>query len=496
MRYLLFFLLLAVPCEAQIVRGDQFVFGTGALNTSRRLLTGAGSPESVVTAPIGSIYIRTDGGAGTSVYAKDSGAGNTGWVAVGRGTVSSVALSLPAFITVSGSPVTGAGTLTGTLASQTQNTFFAAPNGSDGTPTFRALVAADVPTLNQNTTGSAATWTTARLLAGNSVNGSANVPFANKFVVQGTADTGLSGAQFLGALGTGIVKNTMTTGVLSIAVAGDFPTLNQNTTGTAATVTGATQAAITSAANLATVGTITSGVWNAGAVTSSGAFTSSTSVALTGTTNNLGTITTGVWNAGAITAAGAITTNGLVTINRPAATLSQAMSMTGTTTSGLYSAITNTGGSFRFGIEGSTPNNLFVADAAYGSVLGTMNSTVLQFGVNASITATLDLTGSLQIGGTAARAGTAGTNRLDIFNGTAPTSTLANAISLYVTTGELRVMDAAGNATLLSPHDHDTNEWIFESANVVTGRRLRIDVERLLRVLDRQLGGGFIQETQ
>ncbi len=82
----------------------------------------------------------------------------------------------------------------------------------------------------------AATWATARNLAGNSVNGSADVAFSNKFIVQGTADTGLSGAQFLGALGTGIVKNTVTTGVLSIAIAGDFPTLNQNTTGSAATL--------------------------------------------------------------------------------------------------------------------------------------------------------------------------------------------------------------------------------------------------------------------
>jgi hypothetical protein len=90
------------------------------------------------------------------------------------------------------------------------------------------------PTFNQSTTGSAAKWTTARTLAGNSVDGSANVAFANKFILQGTADTGLSGAQFLGALSTGIVKNTTATGVLSIAVAADFPTLNQNTTGTAA----------------------------------------------------------------------------------------------------------------------------------------------------------------------------------------------------------------------------------------------------------------------
>lgn len=46
--------------------------------------------------------------------------------------------------------------------SRSANTFLAAPNGSAGAPTFRAIVAADVPTLNQNTTGSAATLTTSR----------------------------------------------------------------------------------------------------------------------------------------------------------------------------------------------------------------------------------------------------------------------------------------------------------------------------------------------
>lgn len=65
------------------------------------------------------------------------------------GTVTSVSLSLPTFITVTGSPVTTSGTLTGTLASQTANTVFVAPNGTAGAPTFRALAAADIPTLAQ-----------------------------------------------------------------------------------------------------------------------------------------------------------------------------------------------------------------------------------------------------------------------------------------------------------------------------------------------------------
>lgn len=42
---------------------------------------GSGTPEGVVTAPIGAFYSRTDGGAGTSFYVKESGVGNTGWVA-------------------------------------------------------------------------------------------------------------------------------------------------------------------------------------------------------------------------------------------------------------------------------------------------------------------------------------------------------------------------------------------------------------------------------
>jgi hypothetical protein len=44
----------------------------------------------------------------------------------------------------------------------------------------------------------------------------------------------------MAGLGTGILKNTTGTGALSIAIAADFPTLNQNTTGTAATATRAT----------------------------------------------------------------------------------------------------------------------------------------------------------------------------------------------------------------------------------------------------------------
>jgi hypothetical protein len=41
--------------------------------------SGSGSPEGVVTAPVGSLYSRSDGGLLTSLYVKQSGSGNTGW---------------------------------------------------------------------------------------------------------------------------------------------------------------------------------------------------------------------------------------------------------------------------------------------------------------------------------------------------------------------------------------------------------------------------------
>jgi len=62
------------------------------------------------------------------------------------GTVTSVALTAPVQFTVSGSPVTGGGTLDLTWNVQSANAVFAGPgSGSPGAPTFRSLVSADLP---------------------------------------------------------------------------------------------------------------------------------------------------------------------------------------------------------------------------------------------------------------------------------------------------------------------------------------------------------------
>lgn len=54
----------------------------GRLDTVEGLVrSGTGSPEGVVTAPVGTLYLRSDGGANTTLYVKESGSGNSGWVA-------------------------------------------------------------------------------------------------------------------------------------------------------------------------------------------------------------------------------------------------------------------------------------------------------------------------------------------------------------------------------------------------------------------------------
>ncbi len=69
----------------------------------------------------------------------------TGDLTIANTGVTSVELALPSIFTVTGSPVTTTGTLTATLNDVAANLVFAGPaSGADATPTFRALVPADV----------------------------------------------------------------------------------------------------------------------------------------------------------------------------------------------------------------------------------------------------------------------------------------------------------------------------------------------------------------
>ena len=109
-------------------------------------------PTSFVNAPAISGTANTCTGLafdwdGTSAYSM-TGAITGG----GTGTVTSVALDLPASVfTVSGSPVTSSGTLSGSFNTQSANMVLAGPTtGSAAVPAFRALVAADIPNLPES----------------------------------------------------------------------------------------------------------------------------------------------------------------------------------------------------------------------------------------------------------------------------------------------------------------------------------------------------------
>lgn len=84
-------------------------------------------------------------------------------IGAGTGTVTSVTGTSPVASSGGATPAislaSGYGDTQNPYASKTANFVLAAPNGTAGAPTFRAVVAADIPTLNQNTTGTASNVT-------------------------------------------------------------------------------------------------------------------------------------------------------------------------------------------------------------------------------------------------------------------------------------------------------------------------------------------------
>jgi hypothetical protein len=82
----------ALIVGAQTVGVGRFtLLRIGVTTQDTRIRAGTGTPEAVVTGNVADLFLRTDGGAGTSFYVKESGAGNTGWAAsVSAMTASSV----------------------------------------------------------------------------------------------------------------------------------------------------------------------------------------------------------------------------------------------------------------------------------------------------------------------------------------------------------------------------------------------------------------------
>lgn len=82
-------------------------------------------------------------------------------VSSATGTINTVGLIMPSVFSVGNSPLTGiGGTINVSLASQSAKTFFAAPNAGSGTPSFRQIVASDLPTsgVSSGTYGNTTNW--------------------------------------------------------------------------------------------------------------------------------------------------------------------------------------------------------------------------------------------------------------------------------------------------------------------------------------------------
>ena len=134
-----------------------------------------------------------------------------------------------------------------------------------------ALSSADWTTFNNKGSGSV---TSASVVSANGFAGTVATATTTPAITLTTSITGVlkgngtalsaatSGTDYsagTSALGTGILKSTTTTGALTIAVAADFPTLNQNTTGSAATFTSTTQNSQFNSIGVGTAGSTTAG---------------------------------------------------------------------------------------------------------------------------------------------------------------------------------------------------------------------------------------------
>ena len=131
--------------------------GTGLTTTPANgaldIGNGTGFTRATLTAGSGISVTNSAGGITIANTSPSSG-----------GTVTSVSGTAPVSVaTGTTTPVislaSGYGDTQNPYASKTANYFLAAPNGASGVPTYRAVVAADIPTLNQNTTGTAANIT-------------------------------------------------------------------------------------------------------------------------------------------------------------------------------------------------------------------------------------------------------------------------------------------------------------------------------------------------
>jgi hypothetical protein len=321
--------------------------GTGATATptNGQLLIGNGTNYSVASLGTGT-GISTSVGSGTLTI------NNTGVTSL-AGTSPVTASASTGSVTVS--LASGYGDTQNPYASKTANFILAAPNGSAGVPTFRAVVAADIPTLNQNTTGSAGSVANAVTFnnggtgdaSGTTFNGSAARTISYNTVgapsTGGANATGTWGISISGNAATATTASNVNNGTLSLGVSGTG--LSGSQTFTANQAGNATFTVASNATNLNTASTIVardaSGNFSAGTITAtlSGSATSAGSVS-----NSLTLATSGTGLSGSATFNGSSAQTFTVASN--ATSSNTASTIVARDASGNFSAGTVTGTNF------------------------------------------------------------------------------------------------------------------------------------------------------
>jgi hypothetical protein len=161
--------------------------------------------------------------------------------------VTSVALALPSILTVSGSPVTSSGTLTGTLTTQAVNAIFAGPSsGAAAAPTFRSLTTADIPALSY-VTSVAASVPAFLSIAGSPITSSGTLaisysgtalPIANGGTGQTTAAAAFNALSPVTTTGDLIIGNGTNSATRLAIGANNYVLTSNGTTATWAVATG------------------------------------------------------------------------------------------------------------------------------------------------------------------------------------------------------------------------------------------------------------------